>query len=97
MNSVMTVTTIIATISPKGLSSGFAFFRRRIELSSLSIKVTSNNNRFRVAVDASLIKADANRQRGVEGSQGLPPEISSRAIDEYLAVLDDAALVALPR
>ena len=43
------------------------------------------------AVDASLIKADANRQRGVEGSQGLPPEISSRAIDEYLAVLDDAA------
>jgi transposase len=43
------------------------------------------------AVDASLIKADANRQRGVEGSQGLPPQISSRAIDEYLAVLDDAA------
>jgi transposase len=43
------------------------------------------------AVDASLIKADANRQRGVEGSQGLPPERSSRAIDEYLTVLDDAA------
>jgi transposase len=43
------------------------------------------------AVDASLIRADANRQRGVDGLQGLPPEISSRAVDEYLAVLDDAA------
>ena len=46
------------------------------------------------AVDASLIKADANRQRGVEGTQGLAPEMSSRAIDEYLAVLDDAAFGA---
>jgi transposase len=46
------------------------------------------------AVDASLIKADANRQRGVEGSQGLTPDLSSRAIDEYLAVLDDAAFGA---
>jgi transposase len=43
------------------------------------------------AVDASLIKADANRQNGFEGQQGLPPETSSRAVDEYLAVLDDAA------
>jgi transposase len=46
------------------------------------------------AVDASLIKADANRQSGVEGPQGLPPELSSRAVDEYLAVLDDAAFGA---
>jgi transposase len=46
------------------------------------------------AVDASLIRADANRQRGVEGAQGLAPEMSSRAIDEYLAVLDDAAFGA---
>jgi transposase len=46
------------------------------------------------AVDASLIKADANRQRGVEGARGLPREISSRAVDEYLAVLDDAAFGA---
>jgi transposase len=46
------------------------------------------------AVDASLIKADANRQRGVEGSQGLRPDMSSRAIDEYMAVLDDAAFGA---
>ena len=28
------------------------------------------------AVDASLIKADANRQRGVHGSEGLSPEVS---------------------
>jgi transposase len=43
------------------------------------------------AADASLIKADANRQRCVPGAGGLPPEAASRAIDEYLAVLDDAA------
>jgi transposase len=46
------------------------------------------------AADASLIKADANRQKGVEGSKGLAPEKTSRAIDEYLAVLDDAAFGA---
>ena len=46
------------------------------------------------AVDASLIKADASRQKGVEGSTGLAPEMTSRAIDEYLAVLDDAAFGA---
>jgi transposase len=46
------------------------------------------------AVDASLIKADANRQRCVPGAEGLPPEATSRAIDEYLAVLDDAAFGA---
>lgn len=46
------------------------------------------------AVDASLIKADANRQKGNEGSKGLPPEAAGRAIDEYLAVLDDAAFGA---
>ncbi len=46
------------------------------------------------AVDASLIKADASRQKGVEGSKRLPPELSSRAVDEYLAMLDDAAFGA---
>ena len=46
------------------------------------------------AVDASLIKADANRQRGVPGSEGLPSEATSRAIDEYLEVLDEAAFGA---
>ena len=46
------------------------------------------------AVDASLIKAEASRQTGVEGSKGLPPEMTSRAIAEYLAVLDDAAFGA---
>ncbi len=46
------------------------------------------------AVDASLIKADANRQKGIEGNKGLPPEATGRAIDEYLAVLHDAAFGA---
>jgi transposase len=46
------------------------------------------------AVDASLIKADANRQNGVEGEKGLPPEASGRAVEEYIAVLDDAAFGA---
>ena len=46
------------------------------------------------AVDASLIKAEANRERSVPGDPGLPSEASSRAIDEYLAVLDDAAFGA---
>ena len=50
--------------------------------------------RRRFAVDASLIKADANRQNGVEGDKGLPAEAAGRAIDEYLAVLDDAAFGA---
>jgi transposase len=46
------------------------------------------------AVDGSLIKADASRQKGVEGSTGLPPEAAGRAVQEYLAVLDDAAFGA---
>jgi transposase len=46
------------------------------------------------AVDASLVKADANRQRCVEGTKGLPSAAASRAIDEYIAVLDDAAFGA---
>src|SRR6202167_1619848 len=46
------------------------------------------------AVDASLIKADANRQRCVPGSDGLDPSLTNRAINEYLAVLDDAAFGA---
>jgi len=47
------------------------------------------------AVDASLIRAEANRQRFVPGEEGLPPGASSRAIDEYLAVLDDAGRSAV--
>jgi len=46
------------------------------------------------AVDASLIKADANRQNGIEGEKGLSPETTGRAVEEYLAVLDDAAFGA---
>ena len=46
------------------------------------------------AVDASLIKADANRQKGIEGDRGLPSSASGRAVEEYLAVLEDAAFGA---
>jgi hypothetical protein len=46
------------------------------------------------AVDASLIRADANRQKGIEGEKGLPAEAAGRAVKEYLAVLDDAAFGA---
>jgi transposase len=46
------------------------------------------------AVDGSLIRADASRQNGVEGTAGLPPEATSRAVQEYLTVLDDAAFGA---
>jgi hypothetical protein len=48
-------------------------------------------------VDASLIKADADRQRGVPGAEGLPPDIINHAVREYLEVLDKAASrAALP-
>lgn len=43
------------------------------------------------AVDASLIRADANRQRCGPGADGLPPQATTRAVTEYLAVLDNAA------
>ena len=46
------------------------------------------------AVDGSLIKADASRQKGVEAAEWRPPETSRRAVEEYLAVLDDAAFGA---
>lgn len=45
-------------------------------------------------VDASLIPADANQTRGIDGKEGLPPELTSQAIDEYLETLDDAAFGA---
>jgi transposase len=45
-------------------------------------------------VDASMIRADANRQKGVARPEELDPEDASRAVDEYLAVLDDAAFGA---
>jgi hypothetical protein len=79
---------------------GFANIASRILSSSLFESVLRRCIRERLvggdgfAVDASLIKADANRQKGIEGDKGLPPEASGRAIDEYLAVLDDAAFGA---
>ena len=49
------------------------------------------------AVDASLIQADANKQRSVPGSEWSKtrdPEAASRAVREYLASLDAAAFGA---
>src|SRR5271154_5418212 len=46
------------------------------------------------AIDDSLIKADANRQKGIEGEKGLPPDVTGRAVKEYIAVLDDEAFGA---
>jgi len=49
------------------------------------------------AVDASLIAADANKQRSIPGSEWqkiCAPETASRAMQEYLATLDDAAFGA---
>ena len=46
------------------------------------------------AVDASLIHADAGDRTRVEGAAGLPSHAASRAAEEYLAVLDDAAFGA---
>lgn len=45
-------------------------------------------------VDASLIPANANETPGVDGKDGIPPEKSSHAIDDYLNNLDDAAFGA---
>ena len=49
------------------------------------------------AVDASLIQADANKQRSVPGHEWDPaalPADARRAVQEYLATLDDAAFGA---
>jgi transposase len=46
------------------------------------------------AVDGSLIAADARRQKGVEAAEWKVPEATSRAVEEYLVVLDDAAFGA---
>lgn len=46
------------------------------------------------AVDASLIAADANKQRSVPGEEWRADAEAGRAVQEYLATLDDAAFGA---
>lgn len=46
------------------------------------------------AVDASLIAADANKQRSVPGGEWQADADAGRAVQEYLATLDDAAFGA---
>jgi transposase len=45
-------------------------------------------------VDASMIRADASRQKGVASAADLDMQRAGRAVGEYLAVLDDAAFGA---
>src|SRR4029078_9256681 len=40
------------------------------------------------------IQADASDRNRIEGAAGLPPHAAGRAVEEYLAVLDDAAFGA---
>src|SRR5215475_5899552 len=53
------------------------------------------------AVDASVVAADANRQRGVPGSEAVDwkdPALSTRAVREYLEALDGESLAqAMPK
>jgi hypothetical protein len=51
--------------------------------------------RDRAGVDASLIKADANREDGIEPERWSPADHASRATTEYLATLDDASFGAV--
>jgi len=47
------------------------------------------------ATDASIIKADAQKQRGLPGGQEIDwgdPKEASRPVQEYLAALDEANL-----
>ena len=44
------------------------------------------------AVDASIVKADANRRRGVPSEEGIDwsnPELGTRAVREYLEALEE--------
>lgn len=52
------------------------------------------------AIDASVVKADASRQRGLPGDQEIDwtdPALRTRAVREYLAALDRAAPVTPPK
>ena len=45
-------------------------------------------------VDASLILANANQNRGIDSEEGLPSELTTGVVEEYLETLDDAAFGA---
>ncbi|MEM8572740.1 MAG: IS1182 family transposase [Pseudomonadota bacterium] len=45
-------------------------------------------------VDASLIPANANQTRGIESKEGLPHDLRTGVVGEYLETLDDAAFGA---
>jgi IS5 family transposase len=53
------------------------------------------------AIDASIIRADANRTRGVPGEEGVDwndPKLATRAVHEYLQALDETGQIgAIPK
>jgi hypothetical protein len=65
-----------------------SYYRDRVIL-SFGLEPRPRNRKV-IAVDASLIQADASDRTRVEGAAGLPPGAAGRAVEEYLAVLDDA-------
>src|SRR4029077_19071608 len=91
--------TAMSPIIPPSPRIGMAVFARAISCDA-SLRRSCSAASLRVfggeafAVDASLIKADANRQKGSEGEKGLPPEATGRAVKEYMGVLDDEAFGA---
>ena len=65
--------------------------------SSSAVRRQANEGADGFAVDASLIAADANKQRSVPSKDWKPEEIKEnavRAAREYLSTLDDAAFGA---
>ncbi len=46
-------------------------------------------------VDASLIPANANQTRGIDSKEGLPPDLTTRGVEEYLETLDGEFMNAM--
>src|SRR4029079_13668487 len=69
-------------------------FPSRVRAGRRSLHCGWSGWRRRLCFDASLIQADANKQRSVAGQdwrRDRDPTRSSRAVKEYLATLDDTA------
>ena len=49
------------------------------------------------AIDASIIKADANQQRGIPGTEQIDPTAATRPVREYLAALDETNTAKAPK
>ena len=72
-----------------GASATAAFFRKLFQDTVARCIAEGLVGGEAFAVDASMIKADANRQRSTPGDDWRPPDDPGRAVREYLSVLDD--------